>query len=198
MTNSNKIALLKLCRILENVTGIWQTHFDGVFCSFGDNCFWNTIILEKNRARNSSKTTKTIFFVLEKFFQIEEIQIFSHFLYSSTLPASILLEVYQSTAFHGMKKCKIYINCFFRPNPVTDSANNIINKYRSVFKHLILQSCRLEFFHQWVNRQLYSWGGLFSKKIVDVDPYMGILIVQKKPKIILFLACPDIQIHTSP
>ena len=44
----------------------------------------------------------------------------------------------------------------------------------------------LEFFHQGLNRQFYTWGGPFNRKVMGLDPCVGILINPKAPKNIKF------------
>ena len=51
----------------------------------------------------------------------------------------------------------------------------------------------LEFFHQGLKRHLFTSGGLFISKKMDLDLYIGIIIVHKCQKIILISTYLDIQ-----
>ena len=75
---------------------------------------------------------------------------------------------------------------FFNTTCCTPSGMVPINSFQLVkyFSKRIIFF--LEFFHQGLNRQFYTWGGPFNRKVMGLDPCVGILINPKAPKNIKF------------
>ena len=110
------------------------------------------------------------------------------------LSAWFFKSVVQSTAFYLRRTYKK--NWDFLSESASWQAR-IVKKILSIitnlrFDPLFSENCELEFFDQGLNRQLHTWGGLFSGKIIDLDLCVGKVITDKmgqKMKLILKYSC---------
>ena len=90
--------------------------------------------------------------------------------------------------------------CVFFPfRFVTSRSAKKCNQYSYLgFRSHFFHNHELDFFHQRFKQHVFTWGGLFTGKLIDFYVCVAILIVQKCQKIILLLPYLWIQILTSP